>query len=147
VYNAGKEDMTMTVDLEPCGIERIGKKRTFGLKVRNGSKTPIPELILTFNCDNENPESCPDGSMTLGIGTALHALRDGKEFRGTLEPGQEHIFYLDENFLHDRVLSRVAALSPERYWVAVLSGDKEIARYDGRLFGGVLDGLFRESQN
>jgi hypothetical protein len=68
-------------------------------------------------------------------------LRSTTTFTGVLAPGERHTFYLDETYLQQKLLGRVATLSPERYWIAVVSGEQEITRVPGNVIGGVMDGL------
>jgi hypothetical protein len=128
----------MSVELEPCGIERPNQRRTFGLKVRNTSSSPIDGLSAAFEWENERHQPNPDGSRTAAGGTLLRALHG---LSGPLAPGDERVFYIDERYLEEEVMGRIAALSSERYWVAVRSGEQELARYPGNLVGGVLEGL------
>jgi hypothetical protein len=128
----------MSVFTELCGIERSQQRRTLGLKVRNTSDESIADLGVVFEWENEQHQPNPDGSTTVGGGSVLYSTTVSK---APLAPGEERIFYVNERYLEDEMLGRVAALSPERYWLSVLSGEQEIARIGGNLVGGVLDGL------
>jgi hypothetical protein len=108
--------------------------------VRNNSPDRIPNLFVIFQWENENPQPHPDGTRTASGGTPLAPMT---RFKGTLEKDQEQIFCLDEKYQQEQVLGRVAALSPERYWVSIFSGGQEIHCVDGSLVGAVLEGLQR----
>jgi hypothetical protein len=128
----------MSVEVELCGIERRGKPRTLGARVQNISPRPISSMSVRLEWENEQPQPPAAMTRTAGGGTSLHSTT---RFVGVLLPGERHIFYLDENYLRQELLGRVASLSPERYWIAVMSGEQELARVPGNLIGGVLDGL------
>ena len=128
----------MTVEFEPCGIERPGKPRTLGMKVTNTSAEAIPFVTVMVQWENEQPQPSGSNINTHGGGTMLKALGI---FHGTLGPRQSQVFYVDEKYVRDELLGRVAALSTERYWIAALSGDREIGRYRGGLIASVLEGL------
>lgn len=127
----------MSVDAELCGFEIRGQ-RTLGVKVRNTSAAPIKNLTLMFEWENEKPQPCPDGSRTEGGGTALYPATVPCH---TLPPGGERVYYLDVDYLEKEVIGRVAALSPERYWVEIQIEGQTVCRIPGNLIGGVLDGL------
>lgn len=113
---------------ELCGIERPGKPRTLGVKLFEAPE----DVGVYFEWQYESHQPNSDGSWTAAGGLGLH--RD--------MPLKDH-YYVDEGQLEEHVLSRVASVSSERFWISVKEGEDDILRIPGNEIAGVLAGLGR----
>jgi hypothetical protein len=120
--------------------QRHGQPKTLLVAVRNHGTVPIPDLSVHWVHENETAQPWDVGAIkALGIGGSVSLMREDS-FDGTLQPGKAVPFLLDERFL-DGLVSQVAALSRERYWLSVRSCEKEICRVDGSQIGVHLEEL------
>jgi hypothetical protein len=130
----------LSLDARLEAYQRPGRRKTLLVVVRNTGDVPAPNLSAHWVYRNETPQAMQVGTVPAwGISGSLR-LASPSSFKGTLSPGQEVSFLLEEDFL-ESLLGQVAALSPERYWIAVASGQFEVRRIDGRIAGDFLERL------
>jgi hypothetical protein len=104
------------------------------VRVTNDGAAPIPHLTVWCATENETPQPSPEfGGQGYCVGGELGLVPE-RTFSGTLQPGETTQFVLSSDFLRI-LLSQIAALSPERYWVSVKCGFVEIGRLDGATLG------------
>jgi len=117
-----------------------GQRTTLLVTVRNIGHAPAHQLSVHWVGEHEAPQPTRIGEVQARDLGGSMALLAATSFGGTLGVGESAAFVLDARVL-DVVLSKVAALSPERYGISVRSGESEILRIDGRVVGEFLEGL------
>ena len=132
-------------EAEPPGLEialgwHEGDPRTLAVRVRNVGEVPIAALGVAFVWDNEIPQpgQLPEGVPYLNAG-GCYRLEKEFLFNGILTAGLSTTFAIHPMFI-EAVRSQVAALSPERYRLAVYQGETELAFVEGADLGAFLDG-------
>jgi hypothetical protein len=125
-------------DLDSCEPE--GQPRTLLVVARNVGTDPVPALSVHWVYRNEAPQPVQLRTISaLGISGSL-SLDHETTFEGTLAVGHAAAFVLDARAMAP-LLSQVAALSPERYWLSVRSGTTELLRVEGAELGAHLEEL------
>lgn len=120
--------------------QRPRRPKTLLVVVQNTGNVPVPKLSVHWTFSNETPQPVQLGSIpAAGLGGSLR-LETPSAFKGTLRPGQEISFLLGETFLQS-MLGQIAALSPERYGIVVVSGELEVGRIEGNKVGDFLEKL------
>jgi len=111
---------------------------TLAVTVRNDGQVRIRDVQVWWVMENETPQPVQGVSFAATeLGGSLSLIRE-RSFSGALMPGCSTQFLLDPRTL-SILRSQVAALSPERYWIAVRSGHQEIARVSGAAAGDFLE--------
>jgi hypothetical protein len=132
------EGLRVRVRLE--AYQRPGQPKTLLVVVKNIGDVPAPKLSVHWVYANETPQPMQIRSVqAMGISGTLR-LDSPSAFKGTLAPGREVSFLLDERTLQP-LLGQVAALSPERYGIVVASGELEVGRLEGSVVGDFLEKL------
>jgi hypothetical protein len=118
--------------------QREGKRRTLLVTVANIGNLPVRQLSVHWVGEHEAPQPIQVGKVqALDLGGTMNLL-PATSFSGTLGPGDRTSFLLDERMI-DGVLSQIASLSPERYWVSIRSGESEVLRLDGCAIGAFIE--------
>lgn len=116
---------------------------TVVVEVTNSSPVPIQMFGVDWRYENETPQPTKGTSIeSFEMAGSFTAFRpkNAVPFDHTLAPGASKEFELIERHL-PTIRAYIAALSPERYWVSMRSGDHEIGRIDGSEVAEVIDRL------
>jgi hypothetical protein len=117
-----------------------GQPRGLLVTVANRGPVAIPKLAVHWVWNSESPQPVRVGGATgFDMGGSVTLVPE-KGCYDALGPGQRRRFLLDTEAVA-MVSSQVAALSPERYWVAVLCAGHEIGRVPGRVAGAEVEAL------
>jgi hypothetical protein len=106
--------------------------------VTNAGNADIPKLSAHWVHQNESPQPSNAGGIQAHELRGSDRLYPEKSFDGTLKPGETRAFQLDQQAM-EMVRSQVAALSPERYRIAIACGDREAESIDGSIVGAFID--------
>ena len=120
--------------------QRPGHPKTLLVLLNNTGIVPISKLSVHWVSRNETPQRMEIRNVpALELGGSMSLMRPSS-FDGALQVNEEISFLLDETAL-DPILGQVGSLSPERYWIAIASGESEFLRIDGRIVGDFLEKL------
>ena len=129
------------VDVEVWPQQLPDDRKGVVVAVKNVGPVALPRLEVFWDSRNETPQPVEGTAVrmeAMGMGIGL-APEQG--FGGTLAPGQQARFLLDEGFARS-ILSQIAALSPERYSLVVKSMEVVIRRVPGADLGDVIEEAF-----
>jgi hypothetical protein len=119
-----------------------GSPQTLLVLVSNVGTEPIPQLSVHWVFQNEVMQPVEGLSVPAQELGGSFGLGYEESFNGTVEAGKVVPFVLDRRMLN-AVLSHAAGLSPERYWISIRLGDREIHRVDGTIAGAHVEQLAR----
>jgi hypothetical protein len=117
--------------------ERCG--RMLALRVTNGGDSPLPNITAEVPYQNETPQPWQVGRVPSEVMSGSDRMEKEFLFDGTLQPGTSTTFVLSDS-LTKGIANLSVALSPERYRLAVLSDQTELAFVGGSMLGAFLDG-------
>lgn len=125
-------------------LEDRAGRRTFGIVLRSTWRGQIPRFSLATCWENESPQIQPGMPAHLGVrelsGSESVFHRMTPIGMDALPPNIEIPFAYDARSL-DSFLSRMASLSPERYWISLLTEGHEFDRIPGPQVSAFLDTL------
>lgn len=128
-------------------------RQTLGVRVTNGWNRMVPNFSLANSYQNNAPQPDRTGNDAKNRGSSSNSMvfaamalggseaayqRVGMTKDGDLAPQKTVEFTLDPRSVAS-FRSRTAALSPENYWISLLTDGREFDRIPGKIVGAFLD--------